>query len=52
MDRDHELDQILERVSASALKSLDKDVDVDGSLRDLLREVDSTLPSTSEEEAP
>ncbi|MEU4381254.1 hypothetical protein [Micromonospora echinofusca] len=37
-DREHELDQLMERTTVSVLKSLDATVDVKQRLRELLRE--------------
>jgi hypothetical protein len=46
LDRNRELDQILERTSASALKSLDAVVDVNQHLRDLHRDVELELAAS------
>ena len=43
LDRNRELDQILDRTSASALKSLGAVVDVSQHLRDLHRDVELEL---------
>ena len=43
LDRNRQLDQILERTSASALKSLSTVIDVRQNLRDLHREVELLL---------